>query len=236
MTSNEDLAHRLTMEFRKSAPAPPAHLIESVLRATGEVSPLPRRRSPLYAIASALLPAAAAIGVVVAVLWLRSASESLPGGRGSSEVVQQASGGGYTLSLHVGRSGYRVNEPIAVYALLTYTGSDASVTPWGSRSGIVGFGLSNSDGVSLPPGYLDDCRAHPALQRDHPLRVEFRKSGAYSEGDPNAAFLRSYLADQELRLPAGTWTITAETNFRPGGCIDVRPVLLNAAATIIVAP
>lgn len=41
----------------------------------------------------------------------------------------------------------------------------------------------------------------------------FVKSGGYSSNDPDAAFWKSFYAEKELRLPAGTYLVTASSNF-----------------------
>ena len=43
------------------------------------------------------------------------------------------------------------------------------------------------------------------------------KSGAFSDDDPDVAFLRSFLTAPDVRLPAGTWDVTALAQFTEGG-------------------
>ncbi|PZR64830.1 MAG: hypothetical protein DLM71_01130 [Chloroflexi bacterium] len=147
-------------------------------------------------------------------------------------VAARTSGADFSLVLRLPRDRYRAGEPIDAIAELTYTGPRASVVPWGSASGIIGFGVAQMGGPSAGPGYRDNCAQHSALQRGVPLQVRFAKSGGYAADDPNVSFYRSYFAEPRLRLPAGTWTILAETNLIPGGC--TAPVVALRVSTRVV--
>jgi hypothetical protein len=49
-----------------------------------------------------------------------------------------------------------------------------------------------------------------------------KKSGGYSDSQPDAAFYRAFFADPLVRLPAGEWDITAIAVFTEGlGCQGV---------------
>lgn len=49
-----------------------------------------------------------------------------------------------------------------------------------------------------------------------PIVRSIRKSGGYSDDQPNAEFYRAFFADPLVRLPAGDWDITAVAEFMDG--------------------
>lgn len=141
----------------------------------------------------------------------------------------------FELTLTAGQDRYRAGQPIDVEATLTYVGPNAATVARGSGSGLVGFGVANDElGVSIGPAFTTDCSPYD-FARDDPVAIPFVKSGGFSDGQPLALFYRSYLGDPELRLPAGTWTISAGTTFYVGDCGDELHEL-TASVTVVVEP
>jgi hypothetical protein len=77
-----------------------------------------------------------------------------------------------------------------------------------------------------------DCAPHTFVRND-PLVVPWQKSGGFGSTDPNAAFVRTYLAGPDFLLPAGTWTLRAGGAFVLGKCGGAH-VTLSAEVTIVV--
>jgi hypothetical protein len=65
---------------------------------------------------------------------------------------------------------------------------------------------------------------------------EFVKTAVYSEGDPHAAWIEAYAADPELRLPAGTWRLTATLYGYLGGDCRGAVLDLSVGVTVVVEP
>ena len=78
-----------------------------------------------------------------------------------------------------------------------------------------------------------DCAPH-LIPAAGSLDVPFAKSGGWSADDPNAAFLRAYFADPELRLPPGTWRVEASTAASIGEGCTGAPLKLVAAVDVVV--
>jgi hypothetical protein len=137
-----------------------------------------------------------------------------------SDVIDLNSAGEYELGISAGSATYSTEEAIDVEATLTYTGEAAdSPSLWGNT--LVYFRVEQVDGdLQLWPVLLDSCERFEPLQQDRPMRVPFWKGGfaVPDSDDPDADFLSSYYAQPELRLPVGTWRITAVGSFGVGDC------------------
>jgi hypothetical protein len=62
----------------------------------------------------------------------------------------------------------------------------------------------------------DTVCASARLAADSPITRPIRKSGGYSNDQPDADFYRSFFADPLVRLPAGDWDISAIAEFIDG--------------------
>lgn len=60
------------------------------------------------------------------------------------------------------------------------------------------------------------------------------KSASWSQDDPNAEFLVEWVRDPQLRLPAGTWHVTAYSEFAVGSECAGAQVDLEASIVIRV--
>lgn len=145
--------------------------------------------------------------------------------------------GAFVLSLAATQDRYRAGQLIEIVATLSYIGSKAEVVALGSSHSLVGFALEGGDPpVLIVPAFTTDCAPH-RITPGQPLIYPFSKSGSSSPGDPDYAFRQSYFADQELRLPAGTWTIRAGSGFYTGSDCGVGElVTLDAEVTFTVVP
>jgi hypothetical protein len=143
----------------------------------------------------------------------------------------------FRLTISAGQGRYRAGQPIDVSATLTYLGPNAGIVVGGSGTGLVGFALERNEQPTLriDPAGTSDCRPYE-VQRNQSVKHEFIKTGGWDETDPLAPFYRAYFASPELRLPAGTWTISAVANFL--GSADCRGPehTLNATVTLTVEP
>jgi hypothetical protein len=118
----------------------------------------------------------------------------------------------------VPRDVWRAGVPLDLRTQLTYLGPEAVAEVTGSGSGLVGFGLEQLDGpLDLGGGWTADCRAYE-MARGAPTAIEYAKSGGWSEDDPNAMLFHQFIGDPLLRLPAGSFVVTARFEGYLGGC------------------
>jgi hypothetical protein len=126
---------------------------------------------------------------------------------------------GMTLSVVAEPAVVAAGQPIEVEATITNDGREPLVVS-GSGSGFVFFSVKRledglTSGEPVTPG---DCGEH-IVPVGEPIVIPFAKSGAWSEDDAHADFLRTYFADSELTLPSGTWQIDVSTLGNVGeGC------------------
>jgi len=133
--------------------------------------------------------------------------------------------GPFRLTFVLPRISRTSNEAITGEATLALTDGTAT-TIYGSGTGLLAFGFQEVGGArTMGPAWTLDCRSHP-LAADQPMVSAITKSGGYSEEQPDAAFYRSFFWDPAVRLPAGTWDITAVAEFAEGaGCAGAHHAL-----------
>lgn len=163
----------------------------------------------------------------------------------SSDVVFATSGSGanstavteagiFDLTIAGDKLEYRAGEPIEIEAFLKYQGPQPSVELSGVTSLVNGFGIKQLDGpLAMGPGWDEPCVRHQ-LRTGGPLRVPYIKSASWSDDDPNADFYREWASDPVLTLPAGTWLVTAYTEFVIGPDCAGPLVSLEASLLIVV--
>ena len=132
---------------------------------------------------------------------------------------------------------YGAGEPIEVIARLGYWGDRPSVTTYGSSSfGPVAFWLRQLEGdVLLGPGGTADCLEQVMLRQNEPIELPFSKSGL-GLSDADGEFWQAWRSDPVLRLPAGTWEISAMTEFSFAMDCSVAGPTLRPSITIVVTP
>jgi hypothetical protein len=163
-----------------------------------------------------------AIGWAAAAILLLAACGN-DGGPGSGEpILLDGRQAGFLLVVRIGSDTVDAGAPIDIGATLTWEAPAPRTTVWGSGSGPVTFNIEQLDGdIALGGAMTADCAPHE-FERLVPVAFPFRKSGAFSDDDPNADFYRAYFADPVLRLPAGRWRVTASA----GGYLE--PCEMNA--------
>jgi hypothetical protein len=140
-------------------------------------------------------------------------------GRGTDGVATSA--GEFHLTLSAGAAQYAADDPIDIEAQLVYHGPEPTIDLSGGFSLVNGFGGEQLDGdLELGAGWELPCVPHQ-LQSGEPLTVPFKTSAS---GDPR------------LQLPAGTWLVTAYSNFVVGTGCSGEPVHLQTSIVIAVGP
>jgi hypothetical protein len=148
--------------------------------------------------------------VVLVVVLLVSAACSGPNQTNLPEapVVHVAEAAGFSLQVGVPRSSFSSTDVIPVEATLTWVGPAPQAAIWGSGMGPASFVFAEVGGRGRTLGGVmsGDCR-RTDYARGVSVVIPLRKSSAYAEDDPDAAFYMAWNADPQLRLPAGHWQI-----------------------------
>jgi hypothetical protein len=121
---------------------------------------------------------------------------------------------------------WRSSEPISGTAILSAQDGHSTISGSGNP---IGFAYDEVGGDrSAHPIWTADC-ATKEIDSATPLNQPLGKSGVL-ETD----FQRAFLPGPQIRLPAGTWDITAIADFLEGsGCTGVHHAI-RAAARITV--
>jgi hypothetical protein len=139
--------------------------------------------------------------------------------------------GPFRLELVMPHLDWKSTDAMTGMAILSYDGS-APITIHGAGASVIGFSYAEVGGRrKVDPVRTADCAPHP-LDPATPINVDLSKSGAISNDDPNVDFLRDFLSGSDVRLPVGTWDVTALAIFTGGdGCAGVEH---SMAATLRV--
>jgi hypothetical protein len=134
------------------------------------------------------------------------------GGCPSSVVID----GNYRLELVLSRLSWNVGDPISGTAILSRT--DSQPTKVAGAGELIVFAYDEVGGIRhVAPISDQSCVLYP-LDPATPQSVALGKSGAVEGNEPDADFLRTFLAGPEIHLPAGTWDISAIASFSETGC------------------
>ena len=124
--------------------------------------------------------------------------------------------GNYKLELVLPRLTWNVGDPISGTAILSLT--DSQPTKVTGAAELIAFAFDEVGGIRhVGVGWDQSCVQYP-LDPATPASVALYKSGAFQGNEPDADFLRTFFADPEIHLPAGTWDITAIASFSEGDC------------------
>lgn len=112
------------------------------------------------------------------------------------------------------RLGWKSGEPIEGNVTLSFHGSRPT-TIYGSGS-VINFAYAEVGGRrKVEPVWTADCAIH-TLDPANPISKPLGKSGAASAGDPATAWLHTFILAPDIRLPAGTWDVSALAIFTEG--------------------
>lgn len=129
-----------------------------------------------------------------------------------------ATDGQFTLELVLPHLDWKASDPITGTAILSFNGTGPT-TIYGSGNSVIAFGYAEVGGTrKVDPLWTADCAPH-RLDPATPLNADVSKSGEIPNSGPDADFLRAFLTAPDVRLPAGTWDITAFAIFaESAGC------------------
>lgn len=100
---------------------------------------------------------------------------------------------------------------------------------------MIGFSYAEVGGSRrVDPVWTADCGPHP-LAPATPINEALAKSGGIDGSGPEADFLRAFPSGSDVRLPAGTWDITALAQFFEQADCSGGPDELQVSVRITVA-
>lgn len=115
-------------------------------------------------------------------------------------------------------------DKIKIWATLKYIGTENQIKIWHSNPYIP---FTITDGKDFNIGGISDCiLTSTTLEKDKLYRIEYVKSGAFSEDDPNAAFWSAFYKEKELSLPKGEYTVEA------GSAFSLSEEIINSKVTL----
>jgi hypothetical protein len=129
--------------------------------------------------------------------------------------------GPFRLELVLPRVEWKSDEPLTGTVILSYAGP--TPTKISGSSDFLNFAYAEAGGThKVGPAGRADCRLYD-LDPAVPISNALSKSGGFTDEDPDVAWLRSFLTAPDVRLPAGTWDVTAIGEFTEGeGCSGIR--------------
>ena len=125
------------------------------------------------------------------------------------------SDGRFQLTFELPSATWKTADSITGLATLALTAGDrADLT--GAGGGLLAFEFAEVGGDRhTQPIWDAACAQHP-LSAGKPMTSGIVKSGAYQGDAPPGDFNRQFITDPLVRLPAGTWDITAIAMFDEG--------------------
>lgn len=159
---------------------------------------------------------------------------SSPSGSCSGECASASTTDGpFRLTLAMQRLDWKAEDAITGVASLSLDGAPAT-TIYGS-SQLISFAFDEAGGDRhVQPVWPADCRSWP-LDAAAPITADLAKSGGATGLEPDADFLRSFFADPKVRLPAGTWDVTALSEVWDGPACSGHLRQMRAVVRITVS-
>ena len=93
-------------------------------------------------------------------------------------------------------------------------------TVYGSGGGLFMFTYRELNGTRFVEPVADAACAPHAITPGAPITKPLGKSGAWNDNDPDEAFVKTFLAGPDVRLPAGDWAVTVAAVFSEGLVCD----------------
>lgn len=150
----------------------------------------------------------------------------------TNPVKSTAEGGNVRLELVLNKSTFKANEPIEVYAVMKNIGSRDTLKLYGTRQ-LVYFPIKSIKGNTLFDGEYFTTREYveTVLTKAKPLTYNFVKSGSLSSSASDA-YEKEYFSTNTLRLPEGTYSISAQMNYATSSGSQMRTLTATAIITV----
>jgi len=138
-------------------------------------------------------------------------TDRMADGSAAAPIEAETTENNFRLKLYADQSVYSTNEIIKIWAALEYIGDENSVTIWHGDPYIV---FSITDGADFyVDGFINCVLISTELEKGEQYRFDYGKSGVYDPKAPDAGFWRKFFQEEELKLPAGTYTISVDGAF-----------------------
>lgn len=118
---------------------------------------------------------------------------------------------GFEIRLYSDKETYTTDEAIRIWATLEYQGEGETVTVWHGTP-MISFSITDG-GDFQTGGMVGTILTGTELNKGEVYRFDYAKSGAYSEDGPDADFWREFYQEEDLKLPAGTYTVSVSGDF-----------------------
>ena len=141
------------------------------------------------------------------------------------------------MTLEVAHEAWKLGEAVDGHVEFATAGQlEAVISGAGSehQAGFIKFRFEQVGGVSVEPTWPLDCESY-TIRPDEPLISPMRKSGTYDRNEPGWEFYYNFLKDPLLRLPSGTWRISALAWFYDGAGCEAASHRLTATVEIEVS-
>lgn len=147
-------------------------------------------------------------------------------------VTAEAQNGLFKLDFVLDSATWPANKPITGSSKLERIGEGEFISGCGPLS----FSFSEVGGSRhMEPEWPGCCKPYDLSQGDA-ITSPLTKSGATSRHDPDFEFWRAFFEGPDIRLPAGTWEITAVTSFNNGPDCSGSGQNLSASLVVTVEP
>lgn len=131
--------------------------------------------------------------------------------RVSQEISSTATKNDFELTLYADKAAYTVDEEINLRATLEYKGEKDAVTIWHGDPYLT---FSITDGKDFKTGgVVMTILTSTELEKGKVYEFAYQKSGGFDTLAPDAEFWREFYQEESLKLPAGTYTVTANGSF-----------------------
>jgi hypothetical protein len=142
--------------------------------------------------------------------------------------------GRFELTFEVARTSARPGDAIEGQATLRLVENGPGALS-GSGSGLIWFSFREvgGEGRSLDPAGTADCAPY-RIGLDKPIVSPVVASGGYFGDEPDAAPKKSLLDSSRLRLPTGTWEITAAAGFVDGANCEGESHAIPVTIRVVV--
>lgn len=117
----------------------------------------------------------------------------------------------FSVTVFINKLNFKVNEKIDLFSTVEYIGEKSEIDTWSGRPN---FKYTIFDGTNYYCEAMQlDIKVKTTFKKGEVYTYPFKKAGGWSEDDPKADYWRAYYSDPELKLPAGTYEITAFCDF-----------------------
>ncbi|WP_026672859.1 hypothetical protein [Alkalihalobacterium bogoriense] len=118
----------------------------------------------------------------------------------------------FKLSLFTNKAVYKENEQVNIWADFGFFGEEEKMTI-GHAMHYLGFHIEQTDGDLSFPYMMPEPYVLTTLKQGEWEKTDYEKSTGFDGGDPNAAFYKKWLEEDEVTFPPGTYKVTVVAHF-----------------------